>query len=212
MHSASKLTALHFSAKSWSPLTLDLLTTSFHIQFCGEPDPVIFNTLPPHFVLPRNYSKDWGFFNEYGFDEPRAVNFSPYWKDEPREKGQEHITHLIKIKREVRLTLFGWPELWSMWILTEFPSKLLLGVEKKIKVLNKEGWEKQATPGPLWCTYSKTIHSETICSAAKHVSCNTIHESKQIMPMLRSRTWNKASHPKPTPASDRDWGKVGNAK
>lgn len=40
----------------------------------------------------------------------------------PREKGQEHITHLIKAKRETRLTMFGWPGLWSMWILT---SKIL---------------------------------------------------------------------------------------
>lgn len=31
-------------------------TTSFHIQCCGEPDSVIFNILPPHFVLPKSYS------------------------------------------------------------------------------------------------------------------------------------------------------------
>lgn len=48
--------------------------------------------------------------------------------------------------------------------------------------------EKQAPLSTMWCTNSKTSNFETVCFAAKHVSCNIICESKQIMPGVHCRT------------------------
>lgn len=213
-HSASKLTALGLSVKACSPPTPQLLLQDQHLPHLSTYNAV--GNLTQLSLIPychilcflKVILRAGGFFNQYGFDEPRAVNFSPCRK---REKtGTHHPPN--KSKRETRLTLFRWPELWSMWILTEFPSTFLSCVEKKIKVLNTAGWEKLGTPGPIWCTNSKNIHFETICFKAKHVSCNTVCESKQIMPGVHCRTWNKASYPKPTLPSDHNWCKVGNGK
>lgn len=224
-HSASKLTALGLSVKSCSPPTPQLLlckTNTYHVF----PHTLLWGAWPSYLQYPTAtfcaawklfYLRAAGFFNQYGFDKPcegwRGLWISVHverMKPKIEKTGTHHPPN--KRKRETRLTLFGWPELWSMWILTEFPSTFLSCVENKIKVLNKEGWEKLVTPGPIWCTNSKNIHFETICFEAKHVSCNTICESKQIMPGVHCRTWNKASYPKPTPLSDCDWCKVRNAK
>lgn len=95
-------------------------------------------------MLPKSYSKGWGFFNQYVFDEPRAVNFSPYWKDQTQgRKDKKHITHLREAKRETRVTPFEWPncDLCESWL--NFPLSFYCVLKRTSRFWTRRGERSQ---------------------------------------------------------------------